>query len=370
MPKQSIDRPPSESASVGLAVVALLVLIACTSPSENRPNRRPSDSTESATVTTVEARSGGDQTTATANAVSDAPRPQASTSQTSIPTVRLDGIEYTCEQILFSKWNCLESSGHRAYCNGSAEPNDCSTRWYPDELDALELVEFERQSYACERFGNRCVAYDSGPPPVSFEQPDIWCEASCSYFDPEIWFELQVDFIDYFCRDAFFGFQDYDCVRALSQEPPTIIIEPDFYCSGSQLFPECSAFWYPSDLADELIVDISGSTYLCQSASGMGSSFGDFDCGRYSGGDPRFISKSDLKCSDTRGSFECDPNEYPSALEGVYFSTIDGSQHVCKETYLGSECWTYFSGSIRNSMFGLPNFYCNRSGECDRFSYP
>lgn len=310
-----------------------------------------------------------DVTGTTIRSTSTSTVPSVSTS-TSVPAISIAGVEYTCREGFGAKWDCSGPGGATAYCSGISGPNECSTRWYPDELALLELVEFEGRSYVCEGFGNRCVNYESGPPPLYFAKPDVWCEFECTYYDPEVWLELDHEFRPYFCREAFAGFQQYDCVAAFGEMPPTLIITPDLFCSGSTLFLECSELWYPSELEFETLITYSGQTYLCRTASGFGSTFGDLDCGPYSGGDPARAFVGALKCSEQFGSVQCDPNEYPSALAGVYFVTIGGLQHACQDTYQGSECWTYFSGSVRSAMIGMPNYYCNRSGDCDQFSYP
>lgn len=346
-------------------VALLLTLTSCASPSVDdlahsqpavRTSNEPRESTSIGTTAPVR--------TATT------PFRPASTTSTSRPTARIDGVEYSCVDVGRGRWDCSSPIGIHAYCNGFNAPRNCSTRWYPDDLAVLEIVEFEGRSYACETFGNRCVAYESGPPPVTFLQPDVWCDSFCTYYDPGTWFELTYEFETYFCRDAVGGFQKYDCVNAFSDRPPQTILEPDLHCSGPEFLARCSELWYPSDLDGEMIITYDGQTYLCDSAYGFGATFGDLDCGPYPGGNPALVFTGALKCSETFGSLACDPDEYPSALEGVYFVTIGGSQHICEDTYQGSECWKYFSGSVRNAMIGTPNYYCNRYNECDQYQYP
>jgi hypothetical protein len=240
--------------------------------------------------------------------------------------------------------------------------------WYPDELAGIDVVEFDGRSYVCEVAGSRCVQYESGPPPLSFLQPDIWCESACTYYDPDIWFELEYELRLFFCRDALFGYQQHDCVAAVGKEPPRMFLEPDIYCSGAESFPRCSDLWYPDELDQHELADIGGTTYLCERAITGG--FGDFDCGRYEGGDPTRVYTGELKCTESFGSFECDTDFYPSELEGVFFVSIDFQDYACKETFRGSECFRYFGGSIRSAMLGLPDFYCDTSGQCSDEYYP
>ena len=255
------------------------------------------------------------------------------------------------------------------FCNGRSGPVDCSVLWYPDSLKEVRLVTFQGSSYACELFGDRCVSYDGGPLPTAFFAPDIWCDPQgCSYYDPANWFEIHDDQTRYYCQNAV-GPQQYDCVEAVGTRPPMTIAAPDLYCSGQKTFPDCSDLWYPSVLSSYNVVNISGFTYLCNSANGPGAAFGDYDCG-YLGGNPSLVFTSGLKCSQLPTGFDCGTDDYPSALIDVFFSTIDGWTQACRTTGLGSECFRYYGRPIRTTMIGLPDYYCNAAGVCDKFAYP
>lgn len=187
-------------------------------------------------------------------------------------------------------------------------------------------------------------------------------------FDSDEWFELQKLGQSYLCKEGTVGFRRYDCYSRFGDKEPAAFAEPDLYCSGMQAYPDCSELWYPDGLANYEIVSMSGLTYLCERA--LTGSWGDYDCGTYDGGDPNRVWTGVLKCTDRGGSFECDPDYYPSEMDGLFFTTIGGRTYVCEDTWQGSECYLYSYGSPRAATYGPPAYYCNSFGQCDRHGYP
>ena len=284
---------------------------------------------------------------------------------------------YQCQDAIagFQQYDCYEAPGGEPpsvtiqpdlYCSGSETLPDCSELWYPSELDQYRLVEFDGVSYLCEQNDDSCVEYAGGPTPASSGSPDVWCDnVHCTYFDLDRYFEVSYGGQMYICeRGGLFG---YNCYRPIGNTLP-IAYQPDLYCSGSEFSPRCSDLWYPDDLDRYQLIESGGSTYLCEDA--VGGSFGDYDCGQYTGGDPSLVYTGGLKCSSSFGSFDCDTEFYPSELEGLYFLTIEFREYVCRDTIQGSECFPYSGGSPRSATMGLPDFYCNRSGECSDDYYP
>jgi len=160
----------------------------------------------------------------------------------------------------------------------------------------------------------------------------------------------------------------YDCVVYGGAQMPSFGLRPDLYCSGSDSTPDCSDLWYPIDLADYELRQISGRDHLCED----GWSYGDVDCYRYDGGDPAFAVGSfpDLECSEIGGQLECATDAYPSEFEDLATVRIDGSEYICEDTYQGQECFRWYgTGSPSNATIGPPDFYCNTYG-CDRYGYP
>ena len=174
---------------------------------------------------------------------------------------------------------------------------------------------------------------------------------------------------NYFCKDRILGFNQYDCYEGFGGNPPTFTgIYPDLYCSGYQA-SDCSKDWYPDDLADYDFLTYYGSTYICEDA--WGGSYGDLDCGRYDGGNPANVWTNDLKCSPAGYSgYDCDRDFYPSEWDGYELVNIGGGTYVCEDTWQGSACYSYYSGSPSSATFGLPDYYCNSWGDCSRDDYP
>lgn len=194
--------------------------------------------------------------------------------------------------------------------------------------------------------------------------------ASTLPYDTSRFFELNFEGSRYLCRNAPAGFGKFDCVPYLGGRAP-LITTPALYCSGSRSFPDCSTAWYPDDLDDYEHVSYQGREMLCRRAFGVGSSFGDLDCVAYNGGDPSAVSffSNALKCTPSTLSVTCDATFYPSEMKGLTFATIDGNRYVCKDSFEGSECYRYFSGSPKTVAFGQPDYFCNSLG-CDPYDYP
>jgi hypothetical protein len=306
-------------------------------------------------------------TTSTASPKATVP-PTASAPVREDVRVFVDGVAYTCGSASFrGEWECTSGSA-TVYCSGVGEPSECSQLWYPDELSAYYLVDFQGGSHLCDRISAACMRYDGGPIP-SFAYPDAWCDSAvCSYYDPAEWFEVRIDFTTHLCTSPMLaGYQQYDCYRSIDGRPPSVLLEPDAYCSGPEFNLDCSTDWYPDELDRYELINYGGSSYVCEPA--FGGSYGDYDCGRYNGGDPAFVYWKDLKCTNYATGFECSDDYYPSELEGLYFATIDYGDYVCRDTYQGSECWSYWGGNPGSATWGSPDYYCNAWG-CDPYSYP
>lgn len=285
-----------------------------------------------------------------------------------VTEVNFEGLVYQCDDGRLGKWTCTRSTG-LIYCDGYSAPTSCSELWYPSELNSVRLVVFDGVDYACQVVGSACVAYQGGPPPTSFFNPSVWCEGlSCSHYDPAEWFELTVDFTDYFCEESIFGFQHFDCYQSFGSPPSYTALDPDVYCSGPKILLDCSENWYPDELDQYEIVLYNGGEYICE-RSYLGG-FQDYDCGFYSGGDPSYVFGNDLKCTDRGYQFECNPSYYPSELDGMSLTTIGGYEYICRDSYGGSECFRYFGGSPSSVMYGMPDLYCNYLGLCDPYGYP
>ncbi len=283
-------------------------------------------------------------------------------------TVVVAGVSYTCDDPAQREWECT-SGAMTVYCSGGVVPGDCSELWYPDELASYDLVTFEGGSYLCDPSTSGCVTYRGGPLP-STAYPDVWCDTEgCSHYDPEEWFEASIDFTIYFCTSTLLsGFQQYDCYWSANGRPPSIVVgNPDAYCSGPQFSFDCSEDWYPDELDDYELVTFAGLTHVCKPA--FGGSYGDYDCGQYSGGDPSYVYTGSLKCSNYFSGFECSRDYYPSELEGLYFVTIGYGDYVCEDTYQGSEYFSYWGGSPASATWGYPDYFCNSWG-CDPDGYP
>ena len=217
--------------------------------------------------------------------------------------VIFEGTTYECDSSGVARWEC-ERPRSTVYCDGAIEPSECSEVWYPNELQGIRLVTFEGIDYACESYGLACVSYGGGEPPPALWNPEVWCDGlECTYYDPDVWFEVSFDFFDYFCTDALMGFEQYDCYQSFSDSPPQVTLDPDVYCSGSEYSLSCDERWYPDELRSLEIVTFNGADYLCES-SYVGS-YGDYDCGAYWGGDPGLVYTGELKCTNHGTSFDC-----------------------------------------------------------------
>lgn len=173
------------------------------------------------------------------------------------------------------------------------------------------------------------------------------------------------------CRDATLGWNKYDCVRYYNQTF-VLFISPDYYCSGSKASPLCSTFWYPSDLETfEIPTSItlndrtSIGPFLCKRATFTGYGISDYDCSRYSGGNPLYVSFfSAYKCT-RKISFECRTDYYPSEIEGLEIRTIGWDRYVCERSFWGYECFRYWGlGSPRDAIGFFPDYYCNTWWQC------
>lgn len=276
-----------------------------------------------------------------------------------------EGTGYECDADGASEWTCGQGTS-TIYCEGSPKPTDCSELWYPSSLDNLRLVTFEGVDYACETYGNRCVAYSGGPPPAFFSYPDVWCDSyTCSYYDPDVWFEITFDTSAYLCTKA--GLGQHDCYSALNGGPSNRS-QPEVYCSGPQYSLQCSNSWYPNELARYELVSSPGGDYLCEPA--LTGGIDDYDCGFYWGGDPALVFTGELKCTDRGYSFECDELGYPSELDGLWIGYIGPDEYVCQDSWGGTECFRYYGESPRQATGGLPDLYCNYEGYCDEYGYP
>ena len=285
-----------------------------------------------------------------------------------VTQVRFEGATYECESAGAARWECGRP-GSSVYCDGAVEPNECSSVWYPAQLQGIRLVTFEGIDYACESYGLACVSYRGDGPPPALWNPDVWCDGLvCTHYDPEVWFEVTFDFSTYFCTDGWAGFEQYDCYHSFSGSPPQVTLDPDLYCSGSEYALSCDERWYPDELSSFEIVSFGGSDYICE-PSYVGS-FGDYDCGTYRGGDPSFVYTGELNCTNRGTALDCAYDYYPSEFDGVSVVNIGGADYLCENSWGGSECYRYFGGSPASAMFGIPDLYCNFQGLCDERDYP
>ena len=363
---------------IGVGVLAAVsVLIAVSNPSgvEDQPSLSVSEPvTESKEISPNNASSDLQPTTTIST--SKAQPPSTSTTirsiitTTTIPTVTIGGITYTCTQD-YDGWTC-RNGGTTYYCDAVSNYSDCSKLWYPNVLDDYDIVTVSNQNYVCSNSFSTyddCYEYRGGNPAnvSTFGTPDLWCGTnSCYEYDPSEW---SVVVGNYFCKDRILGFNQYDCYEGFGGNPPTFTgVYPDLYCSGFQA-SDCSKDWYPDDLADYDFLTYYGSTYICEDA--WGGSYGDLDCGRYDGGNPANVWTNDLKCSPAGYSgYDCDRDFYPSEWDGYELVNIGGGTYVCEDTWQGSACYSYYSGSPSSATFGLPDYYCNSWGDCSRDDYP
>jgi len=257
----------------------------------------------------------------------------------------------------------------------TTRPRPTTTRSPYNTSVYFELT-YDYKNYLCQekRFTRNtfeCVRYFGGGAP-GFYDIDLYCTGSksrldCSTYDPDEYFEIRYDGTTYLCNSLLLG--KYECARYSSGSLPSFY-SPDLYCSGSESYPECSKYWFPSDLEmwGREIRNISGTTYLCDQAMG---SYRDWDCNRYSGGDPSFISFSwpDLKCTEEYGSLSCNRDYYPSEMEGLSIVRIDFSKYICKSTFQGDECFRCWSDCSPDDVGYWPDYYCNYRG-CSPDGYP
>jgi hypothetical protein len=289
--------------------------------------------------------------------------------------LNLDFDEYLCEDASgFQQYDCYDYAGGAApiaafepdvYCSGTENRPECSELWYPDDLARYDVVDYGGSTYLC--LLGECEWYDGGRPPLAISG-ELWCDGyGCTEYDSNRWFEVAYGFSDYLCEEAPLGFQKYDCHEYRGGAAPTLAIGVDLYCSGSESLPDCSELWYPVELDDVELVAYGSQTYLCERA--LLGGWNDYDCGAYTGGDPDFVWTGALKCTDSGWSFECDPDYYPSELEGLFFVTIGFSEYVCENTWQGYECFSYWGGSPRSAIGFWPDYYCNSYG-CSGDGYP
>ena len=190
-----------------------------------------------------------------------------------------------------------------------------------DESGDYFEVEFEYDGYLCrdtwEWEQYECVGYTGGPVP-SFLFPDLYCSGSrdrpdCSEYESGDYFEVEFEYDGYLCRDTW-EWEQYECVGYTGGPVPSFLF-PDLYCSGSRDRPDCSEYWYLNELNQHDLRTIEGSIFLCQRA--LLGGWDDYDCSRYTGGDPEWVSfyRPDLRCTEWGAILECDSDEYPSDWE-------------------------------------------------------
>ncbi len=181
--------------------------------------------------------------------------------------------------------------------------------------------EFEYDGYLCQDTWEweqyECVGYTGGPVP-SFLFPDLYCSGSrdrpdCSEYGSGDYFEVEFEYDGYLCRDTW-EWEQYECVGYTGGPVPSFLF-PDLYCSGSRDRPDCSEYWYLNELNQHDLRTIEGSIFLCQRA--LLGGWDDYDCSRYTGGDPEWVSfyRPDLRCTEWGAILECDSDEYPSEWE-------------------------------------------------------
>ncbi len=148
------------------------------------------------------------------------------------------------------------------------------------------------------------------------------------------YFEVEFDYGGYLCRDTW-EWEQYECVGYTGGPVPSFLF-PDLYCSGARDRPDCSEYWYLNELNQYDLRTIEGSVFLCQRASLGG--WDDYDCSRYTGGDPAWVSfyRPDLRCTQWGTTLECDSDDYPSELEDNW---EDGCWEDEWEDEWEEECW-------------------------------
>jgi hypothetical protein len=260
------------------------------------------------------------------------------------------------------------------YCTDSGPDYRCTTY----DPQAYFEVTFNGIDHICEARtssrAHRCQRWIGGPPPISIIGADLYCSGDgpgnmCTVYNPDEYFEVDSQGRRHLC-DKQFTMSQYKCELFNGTSIPMFGYEPALYCSGSESSVNCSTSWYPDELDRYNFTTISGTTYLCEAAYGAG--LGDLDCHRYNGGDPNSATAGlpDQYCSPSGSVLDCDPGDYPSVWEGLRVVTIDYSQFICKSTFQGEECHRWYGGgSPSSATFGIPDYYCNRTG-CDPNRYP
>ncbi len=263
------------------------------------------------------------------------------------------------------------------YCKGLRNPL-ARTGYNPNEYFE---VAFDLRNYLCEvdRFSfnsYECVSYFGGPAPP-FYPIDLFCSGpqlalDCAEYDPAAYFEVRFNNVGYLCDVQEFT-SNSDCMRYSGGPPPASPLSPDLYCSTQlRSTPRCSGLWYPDELERYEIHQIGGGNYLCERAFLAG--IGDYDCYRYSGGNPAFVGgfTPDLKCTASLGSLDCDTELYPSEIaeiqkelnrwDGLSVVRIDGFPFVCTSDLNGDECFRCWLECSPDDVGFFPDYYCNRLG--------
>ncbi|TDT14772.1 hypothetical protein BDK89_0328 [Ilumatobacter fluminis] len=366
---------PTTSGATSLATVRPTVAVVPVVPHESAV---PSETTTPSTTTTL---------------AQPRPRPFPPPSLTTttlgepgnVTAFRSRGVEYWCERnILSDVRRCVPAS--------EPVPSTVSfvaaTHWcdaalcYEYDPTVFVEIEFRGRHYICQRgFGPRstqseCVGYSGGPPPIGQFGPELYCSAdgatSGAWRCSTLWFpdvldlhqQVTIDGADLLCVDASAGgVGDLDCYRYSGGDPSLLGGVVGAYCSSGL---GCSTEWYPAVLDDFDRYTIGGAGYLCTRA--LTGDFGDYDCYRYSGGDPgSSMGLVDLYCSDD-GGLQCDPDGYPSQWADYFEITYDFDRYLCDggEVFGDIPCVRYWGGSPSGVSFFLPDLYCDRYGSTCR----
>ena len=150
-------------------------------------------------------------------------------------------------------------------------------------------------------------------------------------------FEVEFDYDGYLCRDTW-EWEQYECVGYTGGPVPSFLF-PDLYCSGARDGPDCSEYWYLNELNQYDFRTIEGSAFLCQRA--LAGGWDDYDCSRYSGGDPDWVSfyRPDLRCTEWGTTLECDSDDYPSELEQTWEDECEDEWGDEWEDEWEEDCW-------------------------------
>ncbi len=173
----------------------------------------------------------------------------------------------------------------------------------------------------------------------------------------------------FICQQRSVSFDDFDCIDFYGQMAVSFF-NPTLFCSGSQSRLTCSELWYPNDLSRYEIWTINSGTHICRTAILNGSSFGDYDCARYRGGDPLRVSfVSALKCSQGTFGTDCRSDYYPSEVEGLEIRSIEGVKVVCKRSFSGYDCYRWSGyGSPKSAIGYSPDYECDGFWNCRKRS--